>query len=228
MVYIKICGITSLQDARWVAEAGADMLGFLFYPASPRSVHPDQAAAMISEIRHEFPSIRCVGVFVNEPLERVRRLVAQCGLDMVQLHGEESPTEVNVLMAEGIPVIKGFRLRDATVLEVMALYRPAVYLVDAYVPGQLGGTGQRCAWDVAARARDHGPLMLAGGLTPENVAEAICTVHPWGVDVASGVETAPGRKDPERVRGFIRNVRFLQSQEGSGGFQPFPSLRASR
>lgn len=208
-VHVKICGITALDDARVAARAGADMLGFLFYPASPRFVPPDQAAAMIREIRREVPSIRCVGVFVNEPLETVRQMVARCGLDMVQLHGDESPADVSALMNEGIPVIKGFRLRSARVLETMRRYHPTVYLVDAYVPDRPGGTGQTCDWELAARAREYGLLLLAGGLTPENVAEAIRAVRPWGVDVASGVEARPGRKDPERVRRFIQSAKFL-------------------
>jgi len=208
---VKICGLTSLEDARVAAEAGADMLGFLFYPPSPRFVPPDRAAGIIREIRREFPSVRCVGVLVNEPLETIRHLVALCGLDMVQLHGDESPAEVDALMAEGIAVIKGFRLRDDRVLEMMSRYRPAVYLVDAYHPDRPGGTGQTCDWELAARARELGPLLLAGGLMPENVAEAIRAVHPWGVDVASGVEAAPGRKDPDRVRQFVQKAR---SQSG--------------
>ncbi|MCS7178143.1 MAG: phosphoribosylanthranilate isomerase [Anaerolineae bacterium] len=208
-VHVKICGITALDDARVAAQAGADMLGFLFYSASPRFVPPDQAAAMIRAIRREVPSIRCVGVFVNESLETVRQMVVRCGLDMVQLHGDESPADVSVLMEEGIPVIKGFRLRNARVLETMRRYRPTVYLVDAYAPDRPGGTGQTCDWALAARAREYGPLLLAGGLTPENVAEAVRAVRPWGVDVASGVEARPGRKDPERVRRFIQSAKFL-------------------
>lgn len=208
MTYVKICGLTSLKDAQIAAEAGADMLGFLFYSASPRFVPPDLAARIVREIRDNFPSVRCVGVFVNESLETVRRTVAYCGLDMVQLHGEEPLAEVEALMEEGIPVIKGFRLRGAEVLEVMARYRPAVYLVDTYVAGLPGGTGRRCDWNLAARARDRGPLLLAGGLTPENVAEAVLTVRPWGVDAASGVESTPGHKDPDRVRRFVRNAKF--------------------
>lgn len=206
-MYVKICGLTNLPDAAGAAEAGADLLGFIFYPPSPRSITVEEARPIVWRIHRLFPEIGCVGVFVDEPVERVLEVVDACGVDLVQLHGQEPPEMVERLSEAGIPVIKGFRLRDRGVVERMRAYRPTLYLVDAYVPGKPGGTGVPCDWELAAQVASMGPLILAGGLTPENVAQAIRAVRPWGVDTASGVEAEPGYKDAAKVRAFVRAAK---------------------
>lgn len=207
MTHIKICGLTTLEDAETAAAAGADLLGFLFYPRSPRALRPEQAAPIVQAVRERFPHVQCVGVFVGEPLQVVCETVRRCNLHAVQLHGDEPPEMVAGLIARGIPVIKAFRVRDRASLAAVASYRPTLVLLDAYVPGRPGGTGQAFPWRWLRQATLPAPLLLAGGLTPENVAEAIRQVRPWGVDVSSGVERAPGRKDPVRVRQFVAAVQ---------------------
>jgi phosphoribosylanthranilate isomerase len=210
MTRVKICGITNTEDALVAAEAGADLLGFIFYPPSPRSVTPDQAHQIIKTLRVSLspcPPISFVGVFVDEEPDSVRQIVTHCGLDYAQLHGTEPPELVRALMDEGIGVIKGFRVRDGGSLAKLERYRATAYLLDAYVPGQPGGTGQTFDWELAVQAKKHGPILLAGGLIPENVAQAVRMVRPWGVDVASGVEAAPGRKDHDKLRRFVATVK---------------------
>jgi len=203
MVRIKICGITNLEDALLAAELGAQALGFIFYPKSPRSIKPDAARDIIKSLP---PLVLSVGVFVDEEAEVVRDVAARVGLDWVQLHGKESPEYCRVL---GRRVIKGFRIRDHNSLTALPSYRDAVqaFLLDAYRPGTPGGTGETFDWEVARRAKELGPVILAGGLTAANVAQAIKIAQPAGVDVASGVEAAPGKKDPEKLRAFFKAVR---------------------
>ncbi len=206
MTRVKICGITNTEDALVAAKAGADLLGINFYPPSPRSVTPDQARQIIETLCVSLsPSllVSFVGIFVDEELDSVRQIVAHCGLDYVQLHGTGSPDMVNALMDEGIGVIMGFRVRDEGSLTKLECYQATAYLLDTYVPGKLGGTGQTFDWKLAVQAKEYGPILLAGGLIPENVAEAVRMVRPWGVDVASGVEAAPGRKDHDKIRRFV-------------------------
>jgi phosphoribosylanthranilate isomerase len=206
MTRVKVCGVTNTEDALSAAEAGADLLGFIFYPPSPRSVTPEQARQIIETVRVSVSPclpVSFVGVFVDEEPSTVQQIVARCGLDYAQLHGAESPEMVRALMSEGIEVIKGFRVRNGGSLAEIERYRATVYLLDAYVPGQPGGTGQTFDWELAVQAKEYGPILLAGGLIPENVAEAVRVVRPWGVDVASGVEATPGRKDHDKVRRFI-------------------------
>ncbi len=203
MVRIKICGITNLEDALLAAELGAQALGFIFYPKSPRSIKPDAARDIIKSLP---PLVLSVGVFVDEEAEVVRDVAARVGLDWVQLHGKESPEYCRVL---GRRVIKGFRIRDHNSLTALPSYRDAVqaFLLDAYRPGTPGGTGETFDWEVARRAKELGPVILAGGLTAANVAQAIKIAQAAGVDVASGVEAAPGKKDPEKLRAFFKAVR---------------------
>ena len=205
MACVKICGITNLDDARAAAEAGADLLGFVFHPPSPRYLPPAQAGEIVARLRAmpETAAVRCVGVFVDRCAEHICAVAARCGLDAVQLHGNESAQLVAALMARGLDVIKAVRVRDAASLSALAAYRASAYLLDTYVAGQPGGTGRAFDWALAARAREYGRIILAGGLTPENVAHALRAAHPWGVDVSSGVEAAPGRKDYERLRRFV-------------------------
>ncbi|MFZ5453949.1 MAG: phosphoribosylanthranilate isomerase [Thermodesulfobacteriota bacterium] len=206
MVRIKICGITNLEDALLAAELGADALGFIFYPPSPRSVTPDAAQAIIAQLP---PLVTTVGVFVDEAAARVKELAGAVGLDWVQLHGLETPEYCRALDRR---VIKVFRIQDAASLERLKDYQGAAqaFLLDTYKKGQVGGTGETFNWDLAIEAKQNGPIILAGGLTPENVAQAIAFVQPWAVDVASGVEASPGKKDPENLRAFFAKVRSGQ------------------
>lgn len=211
MTCVKICGITNVKDALAALEAGADLLGFNFHPPSPRHVTPEQAGQIIERVRRTSPTICLVGVFVDEDPASVERTVAACGLDYAQLHGSEPPEWTATLVDQGIKVIKAFRVRDGTSLEGIERHPATAFLLDTYVPGQEGGTGQTFDWGLAKRAGPLGPIILAGGLTPENVARAIHMVRPWGVDVASGVETAPGRKDPEKIKRFIAAAKRTDS-----------------
>lgn len=198
MVKVKICGITSLQDALTAVEAGADALGFVFYSASPRHISPEQAAEIIRKLP---PFVQTVGLFVNEYLSTVNSTADQCGLDVIQLHGEETPGYCGSIRRR---VIKAFRIKDITTLEALQQYQVAGYLLDAWSPTAHGGTGQTFNWEIAAKAAQTGRnIILAGGLTPENVAESIRQVHPYGVDVSSGVESAPGRKNADQIKRFV-------------------------
>jgi phosphoribosylanthranilate isomerase len=203
MVRIKICGITNAEDARLAADLGAQALGFIFYPKSPRAIEPEAAHDIIKNLS---PLVLSVGVFVDEEAAIVRELAATVGLDWVQLHGRETPDYCRAL---GRRVIKGFRVQGQDILAELPNYRDAVqaFLLDAYRPGTPGGTGDTFDWKVASRAKEFGPVILAGGLTAANVGQALKTAQPAGLDVASGVEAAPGRKDPEKLRAFFEAVR---------------------
>lgn len=206
MVRIKICGITNLEDALLAAELGADALGFIFYPPSPRSVAPAAARAIIAQLP---PFVSTVGVFVDEDAATVKELAAAVGLDWLQLHGQETPEYCRGL---GRRVIKSFRIQDANSLAGLGAYRGATqaFLLDTYKKGLLGGTGETFNWDLAREARKYGPIILAGGITSENVVQAIAAAQPWAVDVASGVEAAPGEKAPERLRAFFAAVKGIE------------------
>jgi phosphoribosylanthranilate isomerase len=198
MVKVKICGITRLEDALTAITAGADALGFVFYPASPRHVLPEQAADIIRNLP---PFVQTVGLFVNEDVTTVTATADQCGLDVVQLHGEETPEYCSAIRRR---IIKAFRVKDITTLDVLERYQVSGCLLDAWSPAAPGGTGQTFNWEIAAEAVKRGHrIILAGGLTPENIAEGIHQVHPYGVDVSSGVEYAPGCKDTVKIRDFV-------------------------
>lgn len=201
MIRIKICGITNIKDALAAVEAGADALGFVFFERSPRNISPDQASAIISQLP---PFVQIVGLFVNEQLTVVNSIADQCGLDVVQLHGEETPE-----FCAGVNrrVIKAFRVKDQSSLDQIRDYHVAACLLDAWSPAAHGGTGETFNWEIAASAAASRCIILAGGLTPDNVAGAIDRVQPYAVDVSSGVESAPGRKDSARVLRFIRAAR---------------------
>ncbi len=201
MTRVKICGITSVEDAAAAVEAGADALGFVFVPGTPRLIRPEAAARIVGELP---PFVTTVGVFVNQPLAEVLRIAAQCGLQAAQLHGEE-PAEYSRRIP--VRVIKAIRVREAEDLRAMATYPAHAFLLDAFVEGQRGGTGTSISWELARQAKGRVPIILAGGLRPETVGEAVRAVRPYGVDVSSGVERSPGRKDHEKVREFIAAVR---------------------
>ncbi|MDD2501838.1 MAG: phosphoribosylanthranilate isomerase [Geobacter sp.] len=202
MTRIKICGITSPEDALTAVEAGADALGFVFYKESPRHIFPEEAARIINLLP---PFIQVVGLFVNEAPEIVNQISRNCRLGLVQLHGDETPDDCRRIEQR---VMKAFRVRSLTCLDPVTDYRLSGCLLDTYSPSFYGGTGTSFNWEIAreAVARSH-RVVLAGGLTPDNVAEAIRQVRPYGVDVSSGVESAPGRKDADKVREFIRNAK---------------------
>ena len=207
MVRIKICGITNLEDALLAAELGADALGFIFYAKSPRSVAPETAREIIRQLP---PLVLSIGVFVDEEAAVVRDLAARVGLDWVQLHGQEPPDYCRSL---GRRVLKGFRIKDEESLQELQPYRGAVqaFLLDTYKQAQTGGTGETFDWQLAKQAKGYGPIVLAGGLTAANVAQAIeIAARPQAVDVASGVEAAPGKKDPEKLRAFFKAVASSQ------------------
>jgi len=212
MIRVKICGITNPEDALASAGAGADLLGLVFYPPSPRYVEPVRAGEIIDVVRHAFPTVGFVGVFVDETVGSVQQTVSDCGLDYVQLHGSEPPEMIDTLTDRGTKVIKAFRVRDRASLSGIERYRATAYLLDAHVPEQMGGTGRSFDWTLAAEAKEHGPILLAGGLTPENVHQAICAVHPWGVDVSTGVEKAPGRKDHGKLQRFVSAAKSLPTK----------------
>jgi len=197
MTRVKICGITNLEDALFATEAGADALGFIFYAQSPRCIAPDRAREIILRLP---PFMAKVGVFVNDELDRVREIMAYCHLDYAQLHGDETPEQVAALAPRAI---KAVRVRSAADVERLSAYQAAAYLLDAYHPTKPGGTGETWDWELATAAKRYGPLILAGGLTPQNVAAAIKRVRPHAVDVSSGVEAAPGIKDHHKVQRFI-------------------------
>lgn len=204
MVRIKICGITTFEDALAAVEAGADALGFVFYPPSPRYIRPDEARRIARQLP---PFVTRVGVFVDEALVRIREIAETCGLGAIQLHGQEGPEFCRQLPW---PVIKGFRIGQEADLADLAGYAVGAILIDSYVAGTYGGTGQMGDWELARRAKAYGRVILAGGLSPQNVEQAIREVAPYAVDVSSGVERAPGLKDPEKVRELVRRARAVR------------------
>jgi len=205
MTKVKICGLTNLEDARHAARCGADLLGFIFVSSSPRYVESKQVQAIIAALRAERCPALTVGVFADQPASVIRETVARCGLDRVQLHRQETPERFCEL---GVPILRAARVRERVPWEELSAWRAWAYLLDAYDPHRLGGTGQAWRWELLAnKPPDAGRILVAGGLTPDNVAQAIRQAQPWGVDVSSGVEAAPGRKDPALVERFIRIVR---------------------
>ncbi|HKI68196.1 MAG TPA: phosphoribosylanthranilate isomerase [Verrucomicrobiae bacterium] len=199
---VKICGMTNAGDARAAVEAGADAVGFVFYEPSPRCVSVAEAAAIARELP---PSVVRVGVFVDAPEDAVFQAMRDCGLNLLQFHGNEKPDYCRQF---GLMSMKAIRIRDAESLKVLPQYQTDAWLLDAYTPDKPGGTGEKFNWDLAVQAQKLGrPIFLAGGLTPENVAAAVRRVRPYGVDVSSGVESAPGKKDQAKVKIFIQAAK---------------------
>lgn len=201
-VRVKICGITRVEDALAAVDAGADALGFMFFEPSPRSVTHERAAGILRELP---PFVTRVAVFVNPSADKVRAAIALTGIDTLQFHGEESP---GFCRQFGLRVIKAFRMRDAESLTPLADFQSEAWLLDSFVEGKQGGTGAVFNWDLAAQAvKQGGRVILAGGLTPENASDAVRRVRPYALDVSSGVEFAPGKKDAAKVRAFIEAAK---------------------
>jgi len=199
---VKICGITNLADAQAAVAAGADALGLMFYDQSPRHISLKTAADISRALP---PFIIRVGVFVNPAKELVSRAIAGCSLGLLQFHGDEPPEFCTQF---GLMSMKAFRIRNAGSLAELPKYPTDAWLLDAYAPEIRGGTGEKFNWDLAVEAQKFGkPIFLAGGLTPANVAAAVRKVRPFGVDVSSGVESSPGKKDPAKVKAFIQAVK---------------------
>jgi phosphoribosylanthranilate isomerase len=206
MTKIKICGIKTLSDARAARDAGADYLGFNFYKQSVRFIEKEACAEITSVLKKEHADIKLVGVFVNSSVDEVKAIVDICSLDLAQLHGDETPEMLNAINGKAF---KAFRGVPEEVNEYRRDEAPAI-LVDAAVKGSYGGTGVIADWSAVAQLAKEYQLLLAGGLTPENVADAVRQVNPWGVDVASGVESAPGEKDRGKMSAFVRAVRNVK------------------
>ncbi|MDH4101139.1 MAG: phosphoribosylanthranilate isomerase, partial [Nitrospirota bacterium] len=192
-------------DALEAAHLGADALGFNFYPKSPRYIDPEKAREIIRELP---PFVTVVGLFVNEDTVRVEEIADRCGIDILQFHGDETPEYCAGFSRR---VIKAFRIKDREDLDYLRAFNVSAHLLDAYSESAYGGTGKTFNWELAAEAKAMGRVILAGGLTPRNVADAVGTVGPYAVDVASGVESAPGRKDPALMAEFIRRAKGVVS-----------------
>ena len=204
---IKICGITNPEDAAAAVEAGVDALGFVLYRKSPRYIEPHLVKQIIAELP---PFVLPVGVFVNEDAKVVRDLMDSCGLVLAQLHGDETATYCETL---GRPVLKAIRLKDRPSFLALAEFRGRAgvrgLLLDAYSEDAYGGTGRTTDWSLAAEVARAATVVLAGGLTAENVGAAVRTVRPYGVDVSSGVEDRPGKKNREKMRAFVQAAKLV-------------------
>ena len=208
---VKVCGITSLDDALCAVEAGADAIGLIFVERTPRYLTPAAAAAIVAGLP---PFVCPVGVFWDHPPAHVAAIVAECGLGAVQLHGVEPPEAV---AAAPVPVLKSIKIRTAQDLAELDRYKPAAFLLDSPARWSEGEARVPISWTLAREAAARGRVVLAGGLTPETVSEAVRVARPWGVDVNSGVEAAPGRKDPAKVERFVRAARAAALGLEAGG-----------
>jgi phosphoribosylanthranilate isomerase len=206
MVRVKICGITRVEDAFAAIRSGADALGFVFYKKSPRYISPSKAKRIIDALP---PFISITGVFVNERQGAITDIAGFCGLDAIQLHGDEDQHECHRLKRYGLKIIKGFRVGDNFNFEAVQAYKVDAHLFDAYDKDSYGGTGKVLHWDLLKDHKSRVPVILSGGLTPDNVREAVQAVHPYAVDVSSGVEKKPGIKDPELIQRFIWNLQSV-------------------
>ncbi|MEA3362822.1 MAG: phosphoribosylanthranilate isomerase [Thermodesulfobacteriota bacterium] len=202
-IRIKICGITNLEDALCAVGSGADALGFVFYEKSPRYVHPEIVAQIVSELP---PFVTTVGLFVDAAPDTIKQTMRMAGLGVVQLHGDESPEDCHL---NPYSVIKAVRVKGADSLAGIDNYPVSALLLDAWNEQQYGGTGESFDWQLARELTGHRPIILAGGLTPGNVAQAVRMVNPYAVDVSSGVEESPGHKDRNKIHKFIQQVRQI-------------------
>ena len=206
MVLVKVCGITNLDDALAAADAGADALGFNFYARSPRYLTPESARTIVDRLRVDYPNILNVGVFVNEGLDAIQKIAAVAGVSALQLHGDETPEYCQAL--HGHYLIKVFSAGDKFTPQIVLDYDVEAIMLDAADKEAFGGTGKLSKWAVARETRELVPkLFLAGGLSADNVANALTEVKPFAVDACSRLESTPGRKDQTRVRAFVAAVR---------------------
>jgi len=200
-VKVKICGMTNLKDVKVAVDGGVDAVGFIFYKKSPRSVTMQAVRKIVLELP---PFVDSVGVFVNETAEQINKIADRCNLDRVQLHGNESPAFCKKIRRR---VIKAIRVKDIQSLKKLSDYPVSSFLLDTFSEDQYGGTGRVFDWNLAYPAKKYGPIILAGGLTPNNVRQAIQRIQPYGVDVCSGVESQPGIKDHKKMQIFLKNVK---------------------
>ena len=200
-VKVKICGMTNLKDVKVAVDGGVDAVGFIFYKKSPRSVTMQTVREIVLELP---PFVDSVGVFVNETAEQINKIADHCKLDRVQLHGDESPAFCKKIRRR---VIKAIRVKDIQSLKKLSDYPVSSFLLDTFSEDQYGGTGKVFDWNLAYPAKKYGPIILAGGLTPINVHQAIQRIQPYGVDVCSGVESQPGIKDHKKMKAFLKNVK---------------------
>ena len=201
---VKVCGITDPGDARLAADLGAWAIGLIFHPDSPRACPPEVAEAIGAELRRR---VEVAGVFVNRPLEEVAELADRCSLTLLQLHGDEGPAYCReAARRTGCRVMKAVRVKDAASVRGLEAFQVDLHLLDAYRPDRRGGTGHSFDWELVGAHRRRVPLVLSGGLTPQNVGAGIVATRPFAVDTASGTEAEPGRKDPARVEAFFRAV----------------------
>jgi len=205
MTKIKICGIKTVDDALAAIDLGVDLIGFNFYPKSPRYVEVGHCRGIMSTVR-KYGHIKYVGVFVNATVAEINATMETCGLSLAQLHGDETPEMMSELDGKAFKAFRGISTDFETDKRIRTDGAPA-FLIDAAVKGLYGGSGVTADWNEVTKLAKKYPLLLAGGLTPENVAEAVGRVKPWGVDVASGVESAPGEKDPSKMKVFVQAVR---------------------
>lgn len=209
---VKVCGLTSLEDARFVSGALADYIGFIFYEESPRFINPAQAGAIINWI--EGPE--CVGVFVNQPMDDVNMIARKTGIDLVQLHGNESPEYCNLME---YPVIKAIHVPDgATKTDLEDIVNPYLpfadyFLFDTKVEGKWGGTGQTFDWSLVDKVTHRTPFFLSGGLNAGNVRSACQKVRPYGIDLSSGLESGPGVKDFDKIEVFMEEMREVWNEQ---------------
>jgi len=211
---IKFCGITTLEDAELAVAAGAWAIGLIFWPSSPRRAGFDAAAEIAAGVKRR---VEVTGVFVNATLDHVAETADAVGLTMLQLHGDEGPAYcAEAARRTGCKVMKAVRVRSGADVQALAPFHTDYHLLDSFTAGVPGGTGETFAWEIARGHRGRVPIVLSGGLTPDNVEEAIAAVHPFAVDVASGVERSPGIKDPEKLQAFAAAVRAAARLETGG------------
>jgi phosphoribosylanthranilate isomerase len=212
---IKFCGITRLKDAELAVAAGAWAIGLIFWPNSRRRAELDAAAEIAAALKRR---VEVVGVFVNATIDHVAETADAVGLTMLQLHGDEGPAYcAEAARRTGCKVVKAVRVRSGADVQALSAFHTDYHLLDSYTPGMPGGTGETFAWEIARAHRNSIPVILSGGLTPDNVAEAIAAVRPFAVDVASGVEHRPGEKDPDKLNAFAAAVRAAEPVQARSG-----------
>jgi len=214
MFKVKICGITNYDDAAMAVKLGADALGFIFAP-SPRKISPEEAKNIIRQLP---PFIKSIAVFVNEDQKRISEIVEYCGIDIVQLHGDESPELCEIFMPR---TIKALRVKDESILDQISHYAGSVkaFLLDTYSEKTAGGTGKVFNWDIAKKIKEYNvPVILAGGLSPANIEEAIWQVNPYAVDVSSCIESSPGKKDHDLMKELFEKINIIRRSQNTEGF----------